>query len=184
MQLYAHTAWKWGSEWFACVFSARLTFRMGRVTGPAPSWPNPSGSPSWSTWSWRPTPPSAAIRCLPCSGLTRMTLGHAAALSQALYQLRKSLGSTWIENIGDHLLRIDRTEISCDALEFKECVAAGRVRAALDLYRGPFMEAFHVSDAREFSQWVGRVAGGARSGGGGIGGERGAGCRRRAACHA
>ena len=32
-----------------------------------------------------------------------------AALSQALYHLRQSLGPHWLSNVGDHLLRVDRS---------------------------------------------------------------------------
>ena len=77
-----------------------------------------------------------------------------AALSQSLYHLRKSLGADWLENVGDHLLRVDRAQIECDALTFLDHARAGRGQDALQVYSGPFLEAFHLDDAWAFTEWA------------------------------
>src|SRR5256885_13416302 len=45
--------------------------------------------------------------------------------------------------------------VSCDAVAVDAALDAGKTAEALELYRGPLLEGFHVSDAApEFGRWV------------------------------
>ena len=49
---------------------------------------------------------------------------------------------------------VDRTAVSCDLTDFRDCVRDGRDEDAVALYRGPFLDALVVDDAPGFEQWV------------------------------
>src|SRR5436190_19841982 len=69
------------------------------------------------------------------------------AMSQTLYELRRALGEEWLEVRGDKLC-VSR-DLELDALEFELAAEAGKA-ASLDLYGGPFLQDFILSDARAF----------------------------------
>jgi adenylate cyclase len=76
-------------------------------------------------------------------------------LSQAVHFLRRSLGADTLVNAGDDQLRLTAELVSCDVIEFEAALAAGRTPEALELYRGPFLEGFHISAAAaELDRWV------------------------------
>ena len=73
---------------------------------------------------------------------------HArAALRNAIYFLRQSLGSEVIRRRGDEELGIDPAFLSCDVIRFE---ATG----SLDEYGGPLLPGFHITDAAEFDEWL------------------------------
>lgn len=74
-------------------------------------------------------------------------------LNQAVYQLRKALGENVIESTAEEL-RLDRDVVECDAVLFEAALAEGNPARAVELYRGPFMDGFFLSNASEFEHWV------------------------------
>src|SRR5262249_11333846 len=74
-------------------------------------------------------------------------------LAQALYQLRKDLGvDDAISGLKE--LRLDPALVSSDVAEFASALARGEDAAAVALYRGPFLDGFHLPNTEEFSRWV------------------------------
>jgi len=80
---------------------------------------------------------------------------HArAALSQAVYRLRRHLGADTVLSFGQDELTIDRGRVWCDAFQLEECLASGRGEDALHLYGGDFLEGFHLAGAPDFERWL------------------------------
>ncbi len=77
------------------------------------------------------------------------------ALSQALHFLRRTLGEHVLVSRGIHEVGVNPDAVTSDALQFEEAVARGALREAAALYRGPFLNAFHVSQAPGFEEWLG-----------------------------
>ena len=75
------------------------------------------------------------------------------SLNQALYALRSELGSEDVL-IGQRDLRLNLDLVSSDAADFETAMESGRFEEAASLYRGPFLDGFHLSSAPEFEQWV------------------------------
>lgn len=78
-----------------------------------------------------------------------------AALSQALYALRKDLGSE-DALAGTADLRADPAQISSDRAEFLAAIADGRDELAVKGYRGAYLDGFHIREAPEFEDEVAR----------------------------
>jgi DNA-binding SARP family transcriptional activator len=76
------------------------------------------------------------------------------ALRQALHGLRRSLGPGVIVRAGDELVSVAAERVWCDAAAFASAVKTGRDEEALELYRGPFLEGFHLSGVPAFERWV------------------------------
>lgn len=74
------------------------------------------------------------------------------ALSQTLYELRRTLGRGWLRAHGDRL-RVTEA-VQADALEFAAAVQDGSFERALSHYRGPFLEGWHLAGSAEFEGWV------------------------------
>lgn len=72
-------------------------------------------------------------------------------LSVGLHDLRKVLGEVIVTRGGD-LALVDIFQ--SDVENFDSAFAAGDFRRAVDLYAGPFLDGFYLSDAPEFEQWV------------------------------
>jgi DNA-binding SARP family transcriptional activator/TolB-like protein/Tfp pilus assembly protein PilF len=81
---------------------------------------------------------------------------HArGALRQALTFLRRTLGDGVVITRGDEEIGVDRSLLSCDALEFIGEFEAGNHDRAMALYRGDFLDGFFVSDAAvELQSWI------------------------------
>jgi len=80
---------------------------------------------------------------------------HArAALSDTLYDLRRTLGDGVILRRGDEEVGLGPDRLWCDAVALVDAVGAGRWREALALYRGDFLAGFHLSGAAEFDRWL------------------------------
>lgn len=74
-------------------------------------------------------------------------------LNQAVYQIRKGLGEDALESAGEEL-RLNVERVCYDVVEFEAAVASRSHSQAVDLYRGPFLDGFYLSDAVEFERWL------------------------------
>lgn len=80
---------------------------------------------------------------------------HArAALSQALYVLRNTLGEQAVVTRGEGEVRLSGEVVWCDAAAFETALDLGRPADALALYRGDLLDGFFVTDAPEFERWL------------------------------
>jgi predicted ATPase/DNA-binding SARP family transcriptional activator len=78
------------------------------------------------------------------------------ALNKALHFLRFHLGSEVVESRGSVEVGLKADSVWCDAVAYQEAYEGGRLGEAVELYGGPFLEGFHVSEAAEFEHWVDR----------------------------
>ncbi len=76
-----------------------------------------------------------------------------AALNQAVYVLRATLGVDAIAPRGDGALGITDA-VWCDAVAFEAALDSGNVAEALVLYRGDLLDGFFISGAPEFERWL------------------------------
>jgi Tol biopolymer transport system component/TolB-like protein/DNA-binding SARP family transcriptional activator len=76
------------------------------------------------------------------------------ALSKALHHLRRSLGEESIIGRGDDELRTHPALFWCDVAAFGEALSQGDDAAAVGLYRGHFLEGFHLPEAPDYERWV------------------------------
>lgn len=77
------------------------------------------------------------------------------ALRNTLYEIRKALGSDLVRSRGKEEVGLTAGVLELDALVFDRAVSEGRVEEAVELYRGPFLEGFHVPDAApELEHWI------------------------------
>ncbi len=74
-------------------------------------------------------------------------------LSVALSDMRKDMGEHAFVSAGDEL-SLNPETVASDAAAFEAALGAGDWRRAVELYRGPFLDGFHVDDAPEFERWV------------------------------
>ena len=82
---------------------------------------------------------------------------HArAALRRSLYFLRTALGADALPGRGDDEVAAAEGRVWCDAAEFGATLDRGDLARALDLYRGDFLQGFHVADAPGFQDWLDR----------------------------
>lgn len=75
------------------------------------------------------------------------------ALNQAVHRLRCRLDSQAVESRGQEELLVNGQLLS-DVARFEERLEAGVLEAALEVYRGDFLEGFHLSGAPEFERWL------------------------------
>lgn len=78
------------------------------------------------------------------------------ALRQSLHGLRRSLGPGVLTGKGEELIGVDPERLRCDATAFARALDENRDLEALELYRGDFLEGFHVSGVPEFERWIER----------------------------
>jgi tetratricopeptide (TPR) repeat protein len=57
---------------------------------------------------------------------------------------------------GEEEVALERARFWCDATAFEELCDVGRLKDALNLYRGDFLDGFHLTGAPEFERWVDR----------------------------
>ncbi len=75
------------------------------------------------------------------------------ALTQALAALRRDLGSDEaVAGMKD--LRLNPDLVTCDVAEFRDALSAEADERAVELWRGPFLEGFHLPGADTFERWV------------------------------
>ncbi len=80
-----------------------------------------------------------------------------AALSQALYAVRRNLGAD-DAIVGSADLRLNPERVSCDYWEFLASVIEGADSAAAELRTAPLLEDFDVPEAPAFEPWAYEVA--------------------------
>lgn len=77
------------------------------------------------------------------------------SLSQALHQLRRSLGESVVVSRGLDEVGVDASRLWSDVVAFRKAVAEGDPGTAAELYRGAFLEGFgEVVDAPEWEHWL------------------------------
>ncbi|HSJ65861.1 MAG TPA: BTAD domain-containing putative transcriptional regulator [Gemmatimonadaceae bacterium] len=76
------------------------------------------------------------------------------ALNQALHTLRRALGRGALISRGKDGIGLSEQHIRCDVVAFERACAAVQWEDALELYRGDFLQGFHLSDAPEFERWL------------------------------
>lgn len=79
-----------------------------------------------------------------------------AALRRALYFLRQRLGDGVLVGKGADLVGVDGSRLWCDAAALDRRVAADRLEAALELYRGELLPGLRVDGAPGFERWLDR----------------------------
>jgi len=75
------------------------------------------------------------------------------SLKQALCSLRQSLGNPLV-NCAGGVLRLDPNLIETDLWQFETALGRGDEAAAVEVYRGPFLDGFTVSGLNEFERWM------------------------------
>ena len=78
------------------------------------------------------------------------------ALNKTLHFLRAHLGAHVVLSRGSVDVGLDPEAIWCDAVAFEKALRDGRPSEAVELFGGPFLEGFHVSEAAEFDHWIER----------------------------
>ena len=80
---------------------------------------------------------------------------HArGALSQALYMLRRTLGSDVLPSRGGEEVGLVGEGFWCDAAAFEVALEEGRTEEALAFYRGDLLDGFFLSGTPDFEQWL------------------------------
>jgi len=76
-------------------------------------------------------------------------------LNTCVHNIRRDLGDDVLRSDGEDL-RLDVARLACDVLRFREAVEAGDHGEAVRLYRGPFLDGFHLPGAHAFDARVER----------------------------
>lgn len=76
------------------------------------------------------------------------------ALRQALHVLRGALGTDAIVSRGTEDVGLNSAVVHTDVAQFEQAIASDDAGHALELYRGPLLDAFHISNAPAFDEWV------------------------------
>jgi DNA-binding SARP family transcriptional activator len=74
------------------------------------------------------------------------------ALRRTLSVLRTALGDRWLDADGE-TIDLDRDAVQVDVVEFRAAIRAGRLRDAVELYRGDFLAGFALRDSPAFDDW-------------------------------
>lgn len=77
-----------------------------------------------------------------------------AALRQALYHLRRALGSDVLIARGDDELGVDPARLWCDAAAFLQALVERRFHDAVELHRGELLSGLFVDQALELERWI------------------------------
>jgi DNA-binding SARP family transcriptional activator/TolB-like protein len=75
------------------------------------------------------------------------------ALAQALHALRRDLRCDALV-LGTAELRLNPEAITSDAADFEDALDRHEPERAASLYRGPFLDGFHISNAPDFDRWA------------------------------
>jgi DNA-binding SARP family transcriptional activator len=82
------------------------------------------------------------------------TLQNArGSLDQVLYQLRRQLGENAFAGSADPV-RLNPELVTDEAGEFERLLGEDRAAEAVALYRGPYLDGFHLGGSIEFDQWI------------------------------
>jgi DNA-binding SARP family transcriptional activator len=74
------------------------------------------------------------------------------SLTQTLYAARRALGADDLFKVGTEI-RLNDERITSDVREFETALRSGQLRHAAELYRGPFLDGFFITDNAEFESW-------------------------------
>jgi TolB-like protein/DNA-binding SARP family transcriptional activator/Tfp pilus assembly protein PilF len=74
-------------------------------------------------------------------------------LSMAVYEIRRGLGEDTLVSRGDEVC-LSGERVGSDLEEFLETLEERRFERAAELYAGPFLDGFFLSDAPEFERWA------------------------------
>jgi DNA-binding SARP family transcriptional activator/TolB-like protein/tetratricopeptide (TPR) repeat protein len=74
-------------------------------------------------------------------------------LSQWLHLLRRDLRAADVVQ-GNADLRLNAERLGSDVGDFERAIATGSLDDAVDLYAGPFLDGFHLTDSPEFERWL------------------------------
>lgn len=77
-----------------------------------------------------------------------------AALNQAVFVLRRSLGAAAIVGRGADELAVSAERVSCDVWELESALTAGESARVTELYRGELLQGLGLPDAGEFDRWL------------------------------
>jgi TolB-like protein/DNA-binding SARP family transcriptional activator len=77
-------------------------------------------------------------------------------LTEALYVIRKELGETSVETVGE-MIRLNDDIVDCDVVRFRQAIANSDLENAAVIYQAPFLDGWYVDDAPEFERWSGEV---------------------------
>jgi len=77
-----------------------------------------------------------------------------AALRKTLDRVRELVGDRILVSRGAELLAVANDQLRCDAIAFDTATQEGLLRDALDLYTGPLLPGFHVSETGDFEDWL------------------------------
>ena len=84
------------------------------------------------------------------------TVRARASLNRSLHALRQGLGKDVLISQGEEEVGVDGERLSCDAVAFDTAMETANAERALQIYKGAFLDGFHVSDtAAEYDRWVG-----------------------------
>ncbi|MDH3495223.1 MAG: hypothetical protein OER21_00460 [Gemmatimonadota bacterium] len=76
-------------------------------------------------------------------------------LSDVAHNIRHDLGPECLLTRGD-VLWLAQTCVTADVVQFEEALARADLESASRLYRGPFLDGFHLGAGAAFDQWVER----------------------------
>lgn len=76
------------------------------------------------------------------------------ALSQALWGVGQDLGDDALEKRGADEVRLDEAAVHVDVRAWLEAEGTGDLEHLASLYRGPFLEGFHLAGAPAFERWM------------------------------
>jgi DNA-binding SARP family transcriptional activator len=74
------------------------------------------------------------------------------SLHQLIYYLRQQIGNEVFA--GTDPLRLNRELVASDLLEYEDAIDQGDLVHAANLYKGPFLDGFHIADSAEFDEWA------------------------------
>jgi DNA-binding SARP family transcriptional activator len=74
-------------------------------------------------------------------------------LKQTLFALRRDIHEELFVGRGG-VLRLNSAVITTDVLQFEAAWARGAHHSAITLYRGPFLEGFHIPHLQDFDHWM------------------------------
>lgn len=75
------------------------------------------------------------------------------SLKQVLFGLRRELGDSLLTSAGP-TLRLDPSAIGSDLADFDAALVAEDLAAAVDLYRGSFLDGFYLPGRLELERWI------------------------------
>ena len=74
-------------------------------------------------------------------------------LSDSIYRINQALGGDAIVSSGDDV-RLNRTHVASDVAEIEAAADARDWRRIVQLYSGPFLDGFFLSDSNDFDRWM------------------------------